>query len=90
MYTLYPPHSKTVLQQQRFVLESALSVSKSGVKGFLQNLMNKAESALNSHEQKLARGSSLKAGSSPLSSPQKTADIRKEIELEGGLSHLHL
>lgn len=68
--------------------------SRSGVKGFLQALKNKAESAFSSsNDQKLARGTSLKAGSSPLSTPQKTATadlIRKEIELEGGLSHLHL
>ena len=100
MHSLYPPHSKTTQQQQRFVLESALTASRpsstsAAVKGFFSSLVNKAESSFGSgsgSEKTLMRGASQKAGSSPLSSPAKRVveDIRKEIELQSEMSHLHL
>jgi hypothetical protein len=64
------------------------------VKGFFSSLVNKAESSLGSSPvaDKLTRGTSQKAGSSPLSSPSKriVEDIRKEIGLQSELTHLHL
>ncbi len=99
LHSLYPPHTKSIQQQQRFVLESALIATRtatSAVKGFFSSLVNRAEASLNASNQseKLNRGTSQKAGSSPLSSPSKRAaaveDIRKEIQLSTEISHLHL
>lgn len=103
LISLYPPYSKTVNQQRRFVLESAVieskygsfsSISKStGIKGFFAGLTGSSDK---SNCDKLSRGSSLKNGSSPLSSPSKllsntrAEELKREIQIESSMSLLHL
>lgn len=99
----YPPYSKNINYQRRFVLESAAATAKSGslssinkssgIKGFLSALSGGSEKV---GSDKLSRGSSLKNGSSPLSSPTKLAnshrieEMKKEIQMESSMSLLHL
>lgn len=102
--SIYPPHAKNILQQRRFVLESAIAASKpggfslvnnksSGLRNFLSGLTGSTDK-LNSD--KLSRGSSLKNGSSPLSSPSKIShaaridELKREIKIESSMSYLHL
>ena len=101
--SIYPPHTKNILQQRRFVLESAIAASKpggfsfvnnksSGLRNFLSGLAGSTDK-LNSD--KLSRGSSLK-NSSPLSSPSKMSpaaridELKREIKIESSMSYLHL
>ena len=101
--SLYPPFPKTVNQQRQFVLESALAASRSsslssigkgtGLKGFFSGLTGGTDKSGND---RLSRGSSLKTGSSPLSSPLKASNtgrvesMKKEIKIESSMSLLHL
>lgn len=99
LISIYPPYSKTVIQQRRFVLESAVSASKSGsiscinknsgIRGFFAGLTGNSDK---SSSDKLSRGSSLKNGSSPLSSPSKlrAEELKREIQMESSMSLLHL
>ena len=103
LISLFPPYSKTVNQQRRFILESAVIESKygslssinksSGIKGFFSGLTGCSDK---SNSDKLSRGSSLKNGSSPLSSPSKlqsharAEEIKREIQIESSMSLLHL
>lgn len=99
----YPPHSKNINHQRRYILESAVAAAKSGslsslnkgsgIKGFFSALSGGSEKA---GGDRLSRGSSLKNGSSPLSSPTKISntnridEMKKEIQMESSMSLLHL
>lgn len=102
LISIYPPYSRSVNQQRRFVLESAVAATKSGrvssinknsgIRGFFSGLSGKSENS----SDKLSRGSSLKNGSSPLSSPSKQSntgrmdELKREIQIESSMSLLHL
>lgn len=103
LISIYPPYSKSVIQQRRFVLESAVSTSKSGstscinknsgIRGFFNGLTGNSDK---SNGDKLSRGSSFKNGSSPLSTPSKLSnnaraeELKREIQMESSMSLLHL
>ena len=97
-YSVYPPYEKQVQQQQRFVLENAVALSKSfsraagTIRGFFSSLLNRSESQRSqSVADRLSRGPSVK--SSPLASPSKPTarrELGEGIQLDIGLSHLHL
>lgn len=101
--SIYPPFSKNVVQQRRFVLESSVAASKSGsvssinkgsaIRGFFSSITGNSDK---SNGDRLSRGSSLKTGSSPLSSPAKTSnadrieELKREIKMDSSMSLLHL
>lgn len=103
LISIYPPYSRNVNQQRRFVLESAVAASKSGglssinktsgIRGFFSGLTSGSDK---SNTDKLSRGSSLKNGSSPLSSQAKQSnngrmdELKREIRMESSMSLLHL
>lgn len=104
MISIYPPYARNILKQRRFVLESAIAASKTGGLSFVNNkslgLRNFLSGLSGSTEKlkgdRISRGSSLKNGSSPLSSPSKMSsavrldELKREIKIESWMSHLHL
>lgn len=101
--SLYPPFSKNILQQQRFVLESVYAASKpsgfsiisksSGLKSFLSSFTSSGSSSDKSNGDRLSRGTSLKTNSSPLAptpAKQQADEIKKELKMEVSMSLLHL
>jgi hypothetical protein len=104
-YSHYPPFSRAVAQQHRYVLEAAVGLTKaarsprdgsSGVKGFLSSLLGGERGKESGRSERLSRGSSVK--SSPLASPSKlggraareAVELQEAIRVESALSHLHL